>query len=96
MLFQDLITGTQKRQKNGLHFCSIYNKRQYVRLPPPRTATGSSTPLFPSPSYLSSSKQYTLHTDDCQPALFKTRTRNSSSTEVSMNCDFCTDSVKGR
>lgn len=81
MLFQDLITGTQNRQ-NAIHFWSIHNKRQYVRLPPPPSATGSSTPLFCSPSHLSSNKQYTLHTDDCQPTFFTTRTGNSSSKEL--------------
>jgi hypothetical protein len=74
MLFQDLITRTQDRQKNAVHFWNIHNKRQYIRLPPPPSATGSSAPLFPSSSYLSSSKQYTLHSDECQPTLFKTRT----------------------
>jgi len=59
MLFQDLITGTQNRQKNAINFWNIHNKRQHVRLPPPPSATGSSTPLFCSPSHLSSNKQYT-------------------------------------
>ena len=88
MLFQDLITGTQNRQKNAIHFWNIHNILKYIRLPPPPSATGSSTPLFPSPSYLSSSKQYPLHSDECQPTLFKTRTGNSSSTELGMNCGF--------
>lgn len=33
MLFKDLITGTQNRQKNAIHFWNIHNKLKYIVCP---------------------------------------------------------------